>query len=118
MERDQKRVQQALDHIRRIKSGDYPVMVGVPGNYRIEERPWGDLAESSKLAILQDAVDWSSISNRDQAHILLGAIDPGKITDAQRNHLIGMATGVSTKTVAEILDMTTDAQAWFDREQD
>ncbi len=51
------------------------------------------MPEPSKLAILQDAVDWTGISNRDQAHILLSAIDPGQITDAQRNRLIDLATG-------------------------
>jgi hypothetical protein len=37
-------------------------------------------------------VNWSGITNRDQAHILLTEIDPGRITDAQRGKLIDMAT--------------------------
>src|SRR5436190_15560326 len=96
MPSDPKRVQQALQHIQRIKAGDYPAIVGRDEQYRIVERPFKELAEPSKLAILQDAVDWSGITNRDQAHILLAQVDPGKITDAQRNRLIDMAS-VETK---------------------
>jgi len=95
MTSDPQRLDQALKHIRRIKADDYPVIVGNSaegGGYRIIERPWQDLAEPSKLAILQDAVDWTGITNRDQAHILLSEIDPGQITDVQRNRLIDMAT--------------------------
>jgi hypothetical protein len=95
MASDPQRLDQALAHLRRIKAGDYPVIMGSSaegsGGYRIVERPWQDLPEPSKLAILQDAVDWSGITNRDQAHILLSEIDPGQITDAQRNRLIDMA---------------------------
>jgi hypothetical protein len=65
------------------------------GNYRIVDRPWQELPEPSKLAILQDAVDWSGVSNRDQATILLSEIDPGKITDAQRARLIDTAAAES-----------------------
>jgi hypothetical protein len=80
-----------MSHIRRIKASDYPAIVGNGGDYRIVERPWRDMPETSKLAILKDAVDWSGITNRDQAHVLLSEIDPGKIPDAERNRLIGMA---------------------------
>jgi hypothetical protein len=89
------RLDQALKHIRRIEADSYPVILGNSaegGSYAIVERPWKDVPEPSKLAILQDAVDWSGISNRDQAHILLSEIDPGQITDTQRNRLIDMAT--------------------------
>lgn len=94
MASDQRRLDQVLRHIERIKAGDYAVIVGNSneGNYRIVERPWKELAEPSKLAILQDAVDWSGITNRDQATILLSEIDPGWITDAQRTRLIDAAT--------------------------
>ena len=37
------------------------------------------------------SVDWSAISNRDRAMMLLAQIDPGRITDSQRNSLIEMA---------------------------
>ena len=96
MTSDPKRVEQALKHIRRIKADDYPVVLGNSvegGGYRIEERPWQDVPEPSKLAILQDAVDWSGISNQDQATILLSEIDPGNITAAQRSRLIAAAVG-------------------------
>lgn len=88
---DPKRVKQALQHIQRIKAGDYPVVIGTADDYRIIDRPWKDLAEPSKLAILQDAVDWTGVTNQDQSMILLSQIDPGKITDAQRTRLIDMA---------------------------
>jgi hypothetical protein len=98
MPSDEKRLKEAFAHIMRIKEGTYPAVVGQDRDYRIEERPWQDMPERSKLAILQDAVDWSGVSNRDQAHILLSEIDPGKISDAQRNRLIGMATNEEDKS--------------------
>jgi hypothetical protein len=101
MRSDPERVQMALRHIQRIKAGDYPAIVGRDDQYRIVERPFKDLAEPSKLAILQDAVDWTGVTNRDQAHILLGEIAPGRITDAQRNRLIDMA---AVQGIGEHLD--------------
>lgn len=92
MPSDRKRLREAFSHIERIKEGTYPAVVGRDNNYRIEERPWQDMPERSKLAILQDAVDWEGITNRDQAHILLSIIDPGKISDTQRRSLIDAAT--------------------------
>lgn len=92
MPSDEKRLQEAFRHILRIKEGTYPSVIGRDDQYRIEERPWQEMPERSKLAILQDAVDWSGVSNRDQGHLLLSEIDPGKISDAQRNQLIEMAT--------------------------
>jgi len=80
-----------LLHIERIKDGSYPMVVEQERSHRIEERPWAEMPEPSKLAILQDAVDWTGVSNRDQGHILLSEVDPGKISDAQRNRLINMA---------------------------
>ncbi len=91
MASDQRRLHEVMNHIRRIKAGDYPAIVGSEGAYRIVERPWQEIPEASKLAILRDAVDWSGVTNRDQAHILLSEIDLGKIADAERNRLIGMA---------------------------
>jgi hypothetical protein len=95
MASDRKRLDEVFQHIRRIKAGEYPIIQGdsARGDYRIVERPFQDLAEPSKLAILQEAVNWSGVTNRDQAHILLAEIDPGRITDAQRHRLIEAATG-------------------------
>lgn len=94
---DPKRLRQVYQHIARIKSSDYPAIVGNTSEggsgYRIEERPFQRLAEPAKLVILQEAVDWSGIDNRDQATILLSEIDPGKITAAQRSRLIAEAAG-------------------------
>lgn len=91
MPSEQDRLRLVYRHIERIKGDSYPAVVGRDNDYQVAERPWSDLPECSKLAILQDAVDWSGISNRDQAHILLSEIDPGKISDPQRNQLIDMA---------------------------
>jgi hypothetical protein len=85
------RLNEVMRHIGRIKTGAYPGIVGGSDDYRIVERPWREIPETSKLAILKDAVDWSGITNRDQAHILLAAIDPRKIPDGERNRLIDMA---------------------------
>jgi hypothetical protein len=104
MPSDEKRLHEVYQHIRRIKTGDYPAIVGRDNQYRIVERPWQDLAEPSKLAILQDAVDWSGITNRDRAHILLAEIDPGRIPDAQRNRLIDMAQ--AKPSLRDILEST------------
>lgn len=96
-----KRVDEVCRHIDRIKAGDYPAIAGRDADYRIVERPWRDLPETSKLAILNNAVDWSGITNRDKAHILLSEIDPAKIADVQRNQLVGMAEG--RPTLSDIL---------------
>ena len=92
MTSDEKRLQQAFQHILRIKEGTYPAVVERGDQHRIEERPWKEMPERSKLAILQDAVDWEGVTNRDQAHILLSEIDPGKISDTQRRGLIDAAS--------------------------
>jgi hypothetical protein len=92
MPSNDQRLKDAFQHIMRIKEGSYPAVIGRDQDYRIEERPWQEMPERSKLAILQDAVDWSGVSNRDQAHILLSEIDPGKISDTQRLGLIQAAT--------------------------
>ena len=95
MSSDPQRINQVFRHLDLIRAGDYPAIVGnaTGGGYRIEDRPWQELAEPSKLAILSDAIDWQGISNRDKAHILLAQIDPGQITDAQRRQLIDQAAG-------------------------
>jgi hypothetical protein len=99
------RLNQVMRHIGRIKASDYPAIVGNAGDYRIVERPWREIPETSKLAIMKDAVDWSGITNRDQAHILLSEIDAGKIPDAERNRLIGMADDrLSLKDLREARD--------------
>lgn len=102
MPSDERQLANAVRHIERIKEGTYPAVVGQDSNYRIVERDWKDMPEPSKLAILQDAIDWSGISNRDQGHILLSEVDPGKISDAQRNRLIDMA--VSEDGYQEMLE--------------
>ncbi|HZZ20077.1 MAG TPA: hypothetical protein VFE25_11935 [Opitutaceae bacterium] len=100
MPSDQKRLQQALAHIERIKDSKFPAIVGDAKEYRIVDRPWRDMVEDAKLTILQDSVDWSGVSNRDQAHILLGEVDPGKISDFHRNRLIAMAVEPRTEEKA------------------
>ena len=98
---DPKRLVEATRHIGNIKERAYPVVVGREDPLRIEERPWKQMPEQSKLAILQD-LDWSGVTNRDRAHILLAEVDPGKISDAQRNTLIDMAlAGGATATAGD-----------------
>ncbi|QEH36601.1 hypothetical protein OJF2_51850 [Aquisphaera giovannonii] len=92
MPSDQDRLRDVFKSIDQIKATEYPTIVGSEKGYRIVERPWKDMPEPSKLALLQDQVDWSGVSNRDRATILLGQIDVGKITDVQRNRLIDAAT--------------------------
>jgi hypothetical protein len=104
MPSDQDRLRQAFDHIQRIKSANYPAIVGRDDDYQIADRPWSDMPERSKLAILQDAVDWSGITNRDQAHIILSEIDPGKLPDPQRNRLIDAATRVGPLKTSELFE--------------
>ncbi|WP_435008074.1 hypothetical protein P12x_005344 [Tundrisphaera lichenicola] len=91
MPSDQERLRQVQSRIGQIKATEYPVVVGGDKGYKIVERPWKDMPEPSKLAILQDSVDWSGVTNRDRAHLLLCEIDPGKLTDPQRNRLIEAA---------------------------
>jgi hypothetical protein len=92
---DPKRVHEAFLHIRQIKAGSYPQMVGnqhePESPYRVVERPWAEVAEPSKVRILLGAVDWRGITDKDQAHMVLAEVDPEKITDAQRSRLIDMA---------------------------
>jgi hypothetical protein len=102
MPSNQVRLNEVRSHIRRIKAGDYAAIVGSGGDYRIVERPWREMQEAAKLAILKDAVDWSGISNRDQAHILLSEIDIGKISDAERNRLV--AAAADRPTLKDILE--------------
>src|SRR5579884_2570014 len=118
MPSNQKRLHEVMRHIDRIKIGDYPAIVGSRDDYRIVERPWAEIAEPSKLAILKDAVDWSGITNRDQAHILLSEIDIGKIADAERNRLIEMAQDrMSLKDLREARDSVDARQQTHQRDR-
>lgn len=92
MASDPKRLQEVYKQIAAIKAASHPRVVSEGERYEIVERPWREVREPSKLAILQDAVDWSGVTNRDRGHILLGEIDVGKVTDSQRIRLIEMAT--------------------------
>jgi hypothetical protein len=113
------KLHEVMSHLRRIKAGDYPAIVGSGGDYRIVERPWQEIPETSKLAILKDAVDWSGITNRDQAHILLSEIDIGKIPDAERNRLIDMAQDkLSLKDLKEARDSVDAMQQTQQRDRE
>ncbi len=90
---DPTRLTEVTRRISSVKQRTYPIVVGRDAPYRIEERPWSEVPEPSKLAILQD-MNWSGVSNRDRAHILLTEVDAGKISDHQRNRLIDMAIDV------------------------
>ncbi len=115
MPSDKDRLRQVFDHIDRIKARQYPAIVGSDKGHQLVERPWKDMPERAKLAILQDSVDWTGITNRDQAHILLGQVDPGKIADAQRNRLIDAATRGTSGIEDDDRPMTPgEWKAWRD----
>lgn len=101
MASDPKRLSEVFQHIQRIKSDDYLVRVGDQTSDRFVECLWHDLPERSKLALLLDVVDWTGISNRDQAAIVFLEIYPGKITDAQRSLLIETAVQTSYEEMLE-----------------
>ncbi len=95
MESDPERLAEVRQQIRALKLAEHPVMRLVypegPVEHKIAWRSWADVAEASKLALLQDAVDWSGVSNRDMAHMLLGELDVGKLSAGQRDLLIRLA---------------------------
>jgi hypothetical protein len=116
MPSDSKRLDAVYQHLRQIKAGDYPVIQGSrEGGYRIVERPWAALPEPSKLAVLQESVCWVGITNRDQAHILLSEIDPGKITDEQRRRLIDQAAG--NTSFGEVLRQASARGGWQENDR-
>ncbi len=94
-ESDPDRLNKALAQIRALKSADYPVMRLVhpqgPVEHKMAWRRWADVPEPAKLSMLQDLVSWEDITNRDMAHILLGELDVGKLSDGQRDMLIRLA---------------------------
>jgi hypothetical protein len=58
---------------------------------RMDTRPWSEVPEQAKLAMLKDLVNWEGVSPRDMAMIMLRELDVGKLTPAQRGELISMA---------------------------
>ncbi len=95
MPSDPKRVEQVFTHIGFIRDGTYPRVVEVNdarrGQYVIQDRPWAEIPEPAKLAILQDAVNWEGITEKDRANILLASVDPGQLEPLDRQLLIRMA---------------------------
>jgi len=89
------RLAEARQQISALKIAEHPVVRLVspdgPIEHKVAYRPWGDVAEGAKLSMLQDMVDWSGITNKDMAHILLGELDVGKLTEGQRDLLIRLA---------------------------
>jgi len=93
---DPKRLLHVMGAIRALKDGRYPVArelagVGKLSIVKLDERPWKDLPEPGKLAMLKDRIDWSGVTNRDQAYILLQELNVNALTDEQRIQLIHQA---------------------------
>jgi len=92
---DPQRMDQVYRDIHRVRTDYYswflPSHDRREGPFLVADRPWQDVPEPSKLIILQDTIDWSGISSKVQARILLAEIDPAKLADAQRHRLITMA---------------------------
>lgn len=93
---DPKRLAQARFEIDLLKRSDHSVANPVVGVgklrlYRLDTRKWADVPEPAKLEMLKDMVNWEGITNRDQAHLLLGELNVGKLTRSQRDGLIQQA---------------------------
>lgn len=89
------RLAEVRRQIRALKAAEHPVVRLVypegPHEHKVAYRAWADVAEGGKLSMLQDLIDWSGISNRSMATILLGELDVGKLTSGQRDMLIRLA---------------------------
>jgi hypothetical protein len=99
-ESDPKQLLLAMGAIRRLKDGSFPVAREVAGIGRFallkfDDRPWSEIPESAKLAMLKDLVNWEGVTNKDQAHILLQELDVGKLSTEQRDQLIRQADPAS-----------------------
>ena len=92
------RLAQVRQQIRALKLAEHPVVRLVypegPHEHKVAYRPWADVPEPAKLSMLQDLIDWSGISNKVMATILLGELDVGKLTTGQRDLLIRLAEPV------------------------
>jgi hypothetical protein len=95
IESDPERLAEVRKQIRAIKLAEHPVVRLVypegPVEHKIAGRRWADVPEAGKLALLQDAVDWSGVTNRDMATLLLSELDVGKLSAGQRDLLIRLA---------------------------
>ena len=89
------RLAEVRRQIRALKVAEHPVVRLVypegPHQHTVAYRPWPDVPEPAKLSMLQDLVDWSGVSNKSMATILLGELDVGKLTTGQRDLLIRLA---------------------------
>jgi hypothetical protein len=94
-EPDPERLAEVRRQIRALKAAEHPVVRLVfpegPHEHKLAYRPWADVPEPAKLSMLQDLVDWSGVSNKSMATILLGELDVGKLTSGQRDLLIRLA---------------------------
>jgi hypothetical protein len=94
-EPDPERVREVRQQIRALKAAKHPVVRLVhpegPHEHKVAFRAWAEVPESGKLSMLQDLVDWSGISNKSMASILLGELDVGKLSAGQRDLLIRLA---------------------------
>jgi hypothetical protein len=95
-ESDPKKYLLAMLDVQRLKGAQHSYMrtvfeLGPFGVTRLDTRPWSEVPESSKLAMLKDLVNWEGVTNRDMAMILLRELDVGKLSQDERGALISMA---------------------------
>lgn len=94
-ESDLERLAEVRKQIRALKEAEHPVVRQVspdgPVEHKVAWQRWSQIPEPGKLSMLQDLVDWSGITNRDMAHMLLGELDVGKLSTGQRDMLIRLA---------------------------
>lgn len=92
------RLAEVRQQIRALKLAEHPVVrlvyPDVPHEHKLTYRAWSDVPEPAKLSMLQDLVDWSGVSNKAMASILLSELDVGKLTSGQRDMLIRLAEPV------------------------
>ena len=90
-----RRLGEVRRQIRALKIAEHPIVRLVhpdgPREHKLAYRAWADVAEPAKLSMLLDLVDWSGISNKAMAAILLNELDVGKLTSGQRDTLIRLA---------------------------
>ena len=90
-----RRLGEVRRQIRALQLAEHPVVRLVhpegPHEHKLAYRAWAEVPEPGKLSMLLDLVDWSGISNKAMAAILLNELDVGKLTSGQRDMLIRLA---------------------------
>src|SRR5262249_11805267 len=95
MPSDPRRIDQVYRDIQRLRDDCYSAFFRPharrEGAFVVGDRSWQELPEPTKLIVLEQMIDWSGISARVQARMLLAEIDPAGLADEQRSRLIAAA---------------------------